>query len=243
MDKKTAVVALMAVFSLAICFIILGSISVELMEALKIDEAQFGSLVMALFLTSCLVQLIIGPLVDKLGYKPIAIMGFFVTSASLFLLAYASSYSMAMLACMLLGIGAMSCNTVGNTLIPVVLFEGKEPARASNLGNAFFGLGYVLTPLLLVFFLKTLGLSYSVSVAILGALVLVFLIFALATKFPPAATGYRFSMAFKVLGKAAVLIAALALFCYMSLEVTMGTWVKPLMTELLGGAGAAGATA
>ena len=76
MDKKTAVVALMAVFSLAICFIILGSISVELMEALKIDEAQLGSLVMALFLTSCIVQLIIGPLVDKLGYKPVAITGY-----------------------------------------------------------------------------------------------------------------------------------------------------------------------
>ncbi|OGD22736.1 MAG: hypothetical protein A2W03_04055 [Candidatus Aminicenantes bacterium RBG_16_63_16] len=243
MKKMTAVVALMAVFSLAICFILLGSISVELMAALSIDAGQFGSLIMALFLTCCVVQVIIGPLVDKFGYKPIAILGFVVTGGSMFFLAFASTFSAAMLACILLGIGAMSLNTVGNTLIPVVLFEGKEPARASNLGNAFFGLGYVLTPLLLVFFLKTLGLSYNVSVAILGGLVLVFLIFALTTKFPTAATGYRFSMAFKVLGKAAVLVAALALFCYMSLEVTMGTWVKPLMTELLGGSDAAGATA
>ncbi len=243
MKKMTAVVALMAVFSLAICFILLGSISVELMAALGIDAGRFGSLIMALFLTCCVVQLIIGPLVDKFGYKPIAILGFVVTGGSMFLLAFASTFSTAMLACILLGIGAMSLNTVGNTLIPVVLFEGKDPARASNLGNAFFGLGYVLTPLLLVFFLKTLGLSYSVSVSILGALVLVFLIFALGTTFPRAATGYRFSMAFKVLGKAAVLVAALALICYMSLEITMATWVKPLMTELLGGADAAGATA
>ena len=168
MDKKTAVVALMAVFSLAICFIILGSISVELMEALKIDEAQLGSLVMALFLTSCIVQLIIGPLVDKLGYKPVAITGFLVTSASLFLLAYAPNYGLAMFACILLGIGAMSCNTVGNTLIPVVLFQGKDPARASNFGNAFFGLGYVLTPWLLTLFLKVLGLSYVASVSIIA---------------------------------------------------------------------------
>lgn len=243
MRKMTAVVALMAVFSLAICFILLGSISVELMAALGIDAGQFGSLIMALFLTCCVVQVIIGPLVDKFGYKPIAILGFVVTGGSMFLLAFAATFPTAMFACILLGVGAMSLNTVGNTLIPVVLFEGKEPARASNLGNAFFGLGYVLTPLLLVFFLKTLALSYSASVAILGALVLVFLVFALVTKFPPAATGYEFSMAFKVLGKAAVLVAALALFCYMSLEVTMGTWVKPLMTELLGGAGTAGATA
>ena len=243
MKKMTAVVALMAVFSLAICFIILGSVSVELMAALEIDAGQFGSLIMALFLTCCFVQVIIGPLVDKFGYKPLAILGFIVTGGSMFLLAFASTFSTAMLACILLGVGAMCLNTVGNTLIPVVLFEGKDPARASNLGNAFFGLGYVLTPLLLVFFLKTLGLSYSTSVSILGALVLVFLIFALGTKFPQAATGYRFSMAFKVLGKAAVLVAALALVCYMSLEITLATWAKPLMTELLGGAEAGAAKA
>lgn len=241
MKKMTAVVALMSVFSIAICFIILGSISVELMAALKIDTGQLGSLVMALFLTSCIVQLIIGPLVDKFGYKPIAILGFVVTSGSLFLLAFAPSYELVRLACVFLGIGAMCLNTVGNTLIPVVLFEGKDPARASNLGNAFFGLGYVLTPLLFTLFLKTMKLSYSTSVSIIGALVIVFLIFALVTKFPPAATGYKFSMAVKLLGKPAVLIAGLALVCYMSLEVSMATWIKKLMTDLLGGSEVAGA--
>jgi fucose permease len=241
MKKMTAVVALMAVFSIAICFIILGSISVELMAALQIDAGRFGSLVMVLFLTCCIVQFIIGPLVDKFGYKPIALLGFVVTSGSLFLLAFAPNYALVRLACVLLGIGAMSLNTVGNTLIPVVLFEGKDPARASNFGNAFFGLGYVLTPLLFVFFLKTLKLTYSTSVSIIGAVVIIFLIFALATKFPSVSTGYKFSMAVKLLGKGAVLVAALALVCYMSLETTMATWVKPLMTELLGGGDVAGA--
>ncbi len=243
MKKMTAVVALMAVFSIAICFIIIGSVSVELMAALKIDAGQLGSLTMGLFLTACIVQIIIGPLVDKFGYKPIAILGFVVTSGSLFLLAFAPSFSIAMVACILLGIGAMSLNTVGNTLIPVVLFAGKDPARASNLGNAFFGLGYVVTPLLFVLFLKSMKLSYSTSVSIIGALVIVFLIFALATKFPQVATGYKFSMAVKLLSKGAVLIAALALVCYMSLEITMATWVKPLMTEILGGSETAGAVA
>jgi len=232
--KMTVVVALMAVFSLAICFIILGAVSVELMASLGINEGQFGSLVMGLFLTSCIVQLIIGPLVDKFGYKPIAILGFVVTSASMFMLAFASSFGMALLACILLGVGAMSLNTVGNTLIPVVLFDGQDPARASNFGNAFFGLGYVLTPLLIVFFLNSLSLSYSTSLSIIAILVLVFLVFALMASYPQVATGYRFAMAFKLLGKGAVLIAALALFCYIALEVSLGTWIKPLMEQLFG---------
>jgi len=227
-------VALMAVFTLAICFILLGSISVELMESLRINEAQFGTLVMGLFLTGCIVQLIIGPLVDKFGYKPIAIVGFTVTSASMFLLAFASSFGLALIACILLGIGAMSLNTVGNTLIPVVLFKGEDPARASNFGNAFFGLGYVITPFLFVFFLNNLQLTYSTSLSILGILVVIFLIFALTVSYPQVATGYKLSMAFKVLGKGAVLIAALALFCYMSLEISMGTWIRKLMEQIFG---------
>lgn len=231
----TVVVALMAVFTLAICFIILGAISVELMDSLGINEGQFGTLVMGLFLTSCIVQLIIGPLVDKFGYKPIAVLGFIVTSASMFILASAATFGLALVACILLGIGAMSLNTVGNTLIPIVLFEGKDPARASNFGNAFFGLGYVLTPLLIVFFLKTLSLNYSTSLSIIGGLALVFLVFALTASYPEVATGYKFMMAVKLLGNGTVLIAALALFCYISLEISLGTWIKPLMEQLFGG--------
>ena len=239
MKKMTAVVALMAVFTLAVCFIILGAISVELMDSLGINEGQFGTLAMGLFLTSCIVQLIIGPLVDKLGYKPIAILGFVVTSASVFLLAYASTFGLALIACILLGIGAMSLNTVGNTLIPIVLFDGKDPARASNFGNAFFGLGYVLTPFLFVFFLTNLNLSYSTSLSVIGILVLIFLVFALISSYPQVSTGYKFSMAIKLLGKGAVLIAALALFCYISLEISMGTWIRKLMEQLFEADGSA----
>jgi MFS transporter, FHS family, glucose/mannose:H+ symporter len=241
MKKMTAVVALMSVFTVAICFIILGSVSVELMAALGINESQFGTLILYLFLTSCVVQLIIGPLVDKFGYKPFALLGFLVTAGSLALLAFATGYGMVRLAAIFLGVGAMCLNTVGNTLIPVVLFKGKDPARASNLGNAFFGLGYVLTPLLFTLFLKSMRLNYSTSITIIGVLVVVFFLFALATKFPAAAIGYKFSMAVKLLGKPAVLLAGLALVCYMSLEVSMATWIKKLMTELLGGNEVAGA--
>jgi MFS family permease len=87
MKNKTAIVALMAVFTLGICFIILGAVSSDIQNALNIDKQKFGSLVMALFLTSCIVELVIGPLVDKFGYKPIALVGFVVTSIGMFLLA------------------------------------------------------------------------------------------------------------------------------------------------------------
>lgn len=235
-SRMTSVVALMAVFGLGISFIIIGAISEELKRDLAVTNAEIGNLVLALFLTSVVVQLLAGPLVDKFGHKPLAIVGFLVASLSMFLLARAPDLGTAFFACVLLGVGAMCLNTVGNTLIPVVLFGGQDPARASNFGNAFFGLGYVVTPLL---FSSIVGAAfgYRTGVNLLGGLFLVFLIAALGTAFPRVSTGYQFSMAFKLLGKRAVLVAALALFCYISLEISMATWSKPYMTELFGGSG------
>lgn len=226
-QRQTSVVALLSVFGLGIAFVIVGAISVEYGKALQIEN--IGNLTFALFLTSCVVQLVIGPLVDRFGYRPVAIAGFLVAAVSMILLAVAASYATALVACILLGVGAMCMNTVGNTLIPVVLYGGKDPARASNFGNAFFGLGLVVTPLL--FYV----VNYKAGLFVLAAVFVAFLATAIGTKFPQAASGYRFSMAVKLLGNPAVLVAALALFCYISLEASMNTWSKPYMTELLGG--------
>jgi len=237
-SRNTSVVALMAVFSLGIAFVIIGAISEELKGALRVTNAEIGSLAFALFLTSMVVQLFIGPLVDKFGHKPLAIAGFLVLALSMLLIARASAFQTAFLASILLGVGAMCVNTVGNTLIPVVLFGGKDPARASNFGNAFFGLGLVVTPLL---FPLLAGAGYRTALYVLAVVLVVFLLVALATSFPQVSTGYQFSMAFKLLGNPAVLVAALALVCYISLESSMNTWSKPYMTELLGGAAQPGA--
>lgn len=226
--RNTSIVALMAVFGLAICFVIVGAISVEYQAALNIEN--IGNLTFALFLTSAIVQLVIGPSVDRFGYKPVALAGFAVAALSMILLRVAGSYEMAILACILTGVGAMCLNTVGNTLIPVVLFGGKDPARASNFGNGFFGLGLVVTPL--VFSL----VNYRAGLVLLAALFLIGFVMAMGTRFPMVSTGYQFSEAFALLRHPAVIVAALALFCYIALESSMTTWSKPYMTEILGGA-------
>ena len=233
MKKLTAIVALMCVFTLAICFVVIGAISVELKSALGIGNAQIGTLVMTLFLTACVIQLVIGPLVDKFGHKPIAILGFIICSLSIFILGLAASFGMALLAAFLLGIGAMCVNTVGNTLIPVVLFNGKDPARASNFGNAFFGLGLICTPLII----SALGLRYNIALFYTGAAILMFLLFSIFASYPQVSTGFKFLMAVKLLAKKSVIVAALALVCYISLESTMNTWIKPFMAELFEGSG------
>jgi fucose permease len=234
MKNATAIVAIMAVFTLAVCFIFLGSISTELMTKLGLDANQFGTLVTIFSLTCMLVQLLVGPLVDTLGHKPLAVAGLLIASAGIFLFGFAGTYPLAVLATILLGIGAICCNTVGNTLLPVVLFEGKDPARASNFGCGFVGLGFVLVPLLIATFMGTLGLSYTVSVSIIGVGVLAFAAFAMTAQYPQVSTGFSLSKAVSLLPNPAVLLAAAALICYIGLEWTMNNWTKPLMVEMFG---------
>ncbi len=235
MKTLAGLVALMAVFTLAICFILIGSISEELKARLAIDNSEVGSLATALFLTSLAVQLFIGLLVDKLGHKTMAIAGFLATAGALFLLAAATSFGTAILACGLLGVGAMCVNTVGNTLLPIVLFDGKEPARASNFGNGFVGLAFVLTPLALSALIRDLGLGLSVALSTVAGLVLGFAVIATFAAFPRVSTGYRFAAALRLLRDPPVLAAGFTLLCYIALEISMNTWIRSFMIEIRGG--------
>ena len=237
MKKMTSIVAIMAVFTLAVCFVMIGAASVELMAKLGLAEGQIGIMVLLFSLTCIVAQLAAGPLVDRLGHKPLAIAGFVVAGASIFLLAYASSYPLAVLAAMLLGVGAICCNTVGNTLLPVVLFGGKEPARASNFGNAFVGLGFALPPLLIGVLQADVGLSYEAIMSLIAIIVLAFTLFALLSTYPQVSTGFELSRALGLLRSPVVVIAALALICYIGLEFTMNTWIRLLMVELFERAG------
>jgi fucose permease len=209
-----------------------GSISEELKSKLGIDNSAIGTMVFIFSLTCMIVQLLVGPLVDRIGHKPLAVLGFLVAGISIFILAFAQSFALVLTAAVLLGIGAICCNTVGNTLLPVVLFDGKEPSRASNFGNAFVGLAFVLIPLTIVTLINDLGWSYERTLSIIASVVLIFAVFAFFSNYPRVSTGFELARAVRLLSQPLVLLAALALVCYIGLEFSMSTWIKPLMTEL-----------
>lgn len=224
-------VAILCVFGLGMCLTLLGSISVKLMPRLKIDKGKFGSLI-STFMFSCLVaSLIIGVVIDKIGYKPVAVFGFAATALCILLLAQSKTFVMAAVACILLGFGAMALNTAGNTLIPVVLFEGQNPAAASNLGNVSTCLGLFLSPMLVSLLLKRF--SYEKTVSVLGLIVLAPVILAILAIYPQSQAGFAFSDALALLAKPAVLVSALVLFCYIALESSFCNWLPAFGKEVI----------
>ncbi len=218
-----ALVAFSGVFALGVIFSILGSVKLKLAEELGIDDAKVGTLISALMFSSLIAVLFVGPLTDMLGYKAIAITGFLVGGICVWLLASALSYGAALVACLLLGIAAMCVNTVGNTLGATVLFDGQDPARASNLLNIFFGLGAFITPLILANLLGIIG--YKKTVGLIGTILFIPIIYTLFAKFPEPDEGFVITESIVLLTNPAVLVGGLALFCYIALEASMAGFV------------------
>ncbi len=225
-------VAVAGVFGLGMCFALLGSISVKLMPHLSIDEGKFGTLVSAFMFTCLIASLLMGVLVDNVGFKVVGVAGFIGVAVCLFLLSRSTSFGAAVVACLLLGFGAMALNTIGNGLLPKVLYEGKNAGAAFNIGNIFFGLGLFVTPFLISFLFKKM--SFGAAVAVLGVIPLVL------TVIPGVAplegyTGDKFDVAVagSLLVQPATIVAALALFCYIALEASFCNWLAPYGKEVV----------
>ena len=226
------IVALSCVFGVGLSFALFGSIGIKLMPRLALDRGRFGTLISIYMFTCLVVSLIVGMITDKIGYGPVAVFGFSAAALAIFLLARTRTFASTVPCCVLLGFGSMALNTAGNTLIPVVLFGGKDPAAASNLGNVFFGLGLFLTPLIVSYlFRKT---TYPRAVSALGVLVLVPAAPAIMAAYPKAAAGFSLGEAVSLLAQPVVLIGAVVLLLYGSLETSFCNWLTPYAKELLG---------
>jgi fucose permease len=137
-----------------------------------------------------------------------------------------------LIACILLGVGAMACNTTGNVLGTAVvkgMFDGNE-AAANNLVNVFFGLGLFLTPFVVSFLFQKI--SYEKAVSALGVIILLPLIGVFMAVYPTS-SGFKLMDAISLLKEPATILAAFVLFCYIALEASFTNWLAPFGKEVL----------
>ncbi len=224
------IVALASVFGLGICLALLGSVKIRLTERLGIDDAQMGKLFSVFNFSNLVFVLVAGVLCDRLGFPVLSGVGFILAGLAIFLFGRATTYGAAVLGCLLLGIGGMFINTVGNALFvnPQILFE--DAGRSSNLGNVFFGIGAFVTPLLTAWLFKKT--SYQNALAVLAVILFIPIIFVIFGTFPPAMPGFSFADATALVGQIQIILGALGLMCYIALEVSMGGWITTYVTSL-----------
>ncbi len=224
-----ALTAFSGVFALGAIFAIFGSIKLKLQEQINIDDAKASQLISAMMFSCLVFSLAIGAITPALGFKIVGLLGFAAGAICVLLLAQAPSYGVAMGAFLALGFAAMCVNTVGNTLGPMVLFPG-EPAKASNLLNVFFGVGSFLTPLIIANLMGRVG--YKATVSLIAALLAIPILWTImGTDFPSPVGGFSFSRAAGWLLHPAVFAGGAALFCYISLEATLGGFLTTYLAN------------
>ncbi|AKJ63877.1 MFS transporter [Kiritimatiella glycovorans] len=224
------IVAITSVFGLGMTMALLGSVKLRLTRNLGIDDARMGRLFSVYNFSNLIFVLLAGMLCDKMGFKAVAIMGYVLGALAIFLFGKANKYGAAILGCVLLGIGGMFMNSVGNTMLTYesILFE--DASTSNNFGNVFFGIGAFCVPLITAWlFRKT---TYAATLTALACIILVPVVFAIFGTFPEPPTGFSMAKAAELIMQPHIILGALALMCYIALEVSMGGWITTYMSHL-----------
>ena len=133
----------------------------------------------------------------------------------------------------MLGFGAIALNMAGNTLLPRVLFDGKNEAAARSIwGTSVSVWACSWTPLIVSFLFQKV--SYETAVSVIAIILLAPVIPAILAVYPPGEGGFVVTDALKLLSEPTVLIAALMLFCYTSLETSFCNWLPVFGKEVIG---------
>jgi fucose permease len=224
----TSLIAVFAVFTFGMVVVFPGSIKLRLAQRLLMTDTHIGRLIMAWQVSTMLVTLLVGPLLDRFGHRLLLVAGFLIVAAAIGLFAGARSASAAFVAAIVLGLGGSCVNAGGNTLLPT-LNQGN-PAAASNLGNVFFGLGAFVVPFLSSFLFDRIG--FPRTLAVFSAAAALAAIPAAAASYPRVSSGFEFAVALSLLASPVVLLAGLMLFCYIGLEVSAASWTTTYLKHV-----------
>lgn len=202
----------------------------EMRRRLETDLAQQGHLLLLLYLGIFISSLVVGPLIDYVGYKANLFVSSALVSAAMLWFALAHSFASAAMAAVLLGVGGGGLNMCTNTLVSDVY--GDERGPMLNLLGIFFGIGAICVPLLAAsieghFRIPQLFVFCAVLAAVCA--------FGYALlSFPPARASQGFSLG-EVIGVAkyqGVLILAFILFLESGNEACIGGWTSTFVDTI-----------
>ncbi len=223
----TTMAGFFSLFGFGLIVAFLGSIKLRLAERTKMDNGQFGRVIAAFQWIMVIMAIASGILIDSVGHQMAISIGGLLAASAIFLLGRVRGHGGVIACCALLGIGGQLLYASGNTLLPALF---TDAAAGSNLGNAFFGLGALLMSLITVMLFR--HLSFSRALSFVSILLLIPVVFALIGDFPTISHTFDATVALSLLSSSVVWVAAMLLFCYIGLEVSMGAWITTLAAEL-----------
>lgn len=226
-------IQIVAILSLAIYGSIISlliGLKLNLAERLNISDSKAGMLFSSFMLCGAISVVVLSSSIDFLGHATVTIFGFFFTALALLLLAFCKTYKQVLSMYIIMSIGAMCIVSVGNTLLPHVLFGGQNASAATNLGNGFYGVGACLVSYYITNLLQKRG--YKWTVLFFSGLLLLCAVLSLFAKYPVIYSDFSFSNLSAVLTSSFFIVAIITNFFGAGVENGVGAWANTYMSRL-----------
>ncbi len=215
------------------CMFVFGAVLLlmgSLLPSLQVSYAQAGNLGAFPLAGILVATVLVGPILDLMGAKPVLAVALALISASLALMPALHSYPALAASAFAYGLGGGLLNTAANALVADLSAVGR--AAALNLLGFFFSLGAISAPVAL----SSLGGNLSATMVLRSLALLCLLIFVLvlALRFPPAARpGTRLRNLLAVLRYPAIWLLAALLFFESGNENCMFVWSGKIVADTL----------
>ncbi|MGM0377684.1 MAG: MFS transporter [Bacteroidota bacterium] len=232
MEKRTIqfLVAGLVMMLFGITMMVVGTINNYLTITFDVNKAFIGLCASVLAAGVFVGQFSFGPVVDRLGYKPVMLAGVALVTFGLTGIVFGKAVEIIPFFFFLIGVGGGIANGVTNLLV-ADLYPGKSSAYMSLLG-VFFGIGALGLPLL-TSLLRENGFSYETILSFVAMFLAVPFVMVLVMRFP----GPRRSRAISVkqylgfLVHPAIMLIGFFLFFQGALEAIVPVWAPTFLSE------------
>jgi len=221
---------------MGLAYALVGGLKLALVERLQIDEGKVGRLVGGFGTMFGPTILLCGFLTDALGRKGVFVAGSGAVAAAVLIFALTRTFRGALAAVLLLGIGWAAQVNVGNVLMRVAVPADRPQSEliwAANFFDFVFGLGALVTPLVLGLLLKKL--QYSKGLVTLAVVVAIPLVLGLFAEMNPPAAEPAPGAAAQQSGMGALIsnpliwVLGFAFLFFVPLETSVAGWATTLI--------------
>jgi len=226
----------LAYFTFGMITNILGVVIPEVIRDYHLSLFTAGILPLAFYLAYGVCSIPSGLLMERLGARPLVLLGVLVMALGSLVVAWARNYPLMVAMIFAVGVGVTVLQTAGNPLIQH-LDRTENYHRNLTLTIGFCGIGAFLGPFILAFFTGT-GQPWQTLYIFFAVLSLVLLILLVVSRFPERSveSGGQVPLAHyaRLLLNPIVLFYTLGIFCYVGAEVGTASWIVKFFERVHG---------
>jgi fucose permease len=228
--RPETAVTVSAAFAFGMVLALLGSLKLSLSKRLHLGEGRIGVLLSAFNFALMPMMLLTGLVIDRYGVRWVLILASCMTAVAVVSLGVNPTYRRAFVGVLLAGLGSAGLSTGSVVLMSRAFYSDSQMAASQNLGNVFFALGALVTPVLTDLLLRTF--EFRRGVAVIATLCLVPALLASVTdraalELTPAPADLN-----RLFVDQALWLAAAVFFLYAPLEAAINIWTTTYLTDL-----------